>query len=35
MSQRGAVIEAMRSDGEFATLGHLCKQALKKPEVNW
>lgn len=35
MNQREAVIEAMRINGGFATLGHLYKEALKIPGVKW
>jgi hypothetical protein len=35
MNQREAVIEAMRANGGFATLGHLYKEALKIPGVKW
>jgi hypothetical protein len=35
MNQREAVIEAMRANGGFATLGHLYKEALKIPGVEW
>lgn len=35
MNQREAVIEAMRANGGFATLGHLYKEALKIPNVTW
>lgn len=35
MNQRGAVIEAMRANGGYATLGHLYKEALKIPGVKW
>ena len=31
MNQREAVVEAMRANGGFATVGHLCKEALKIP----
>ena len=35
MNQREAVIEAMRSNGGYATLGHLYREALKVPDVKW
>jgi hypothetical protein len=35
MKQREAVIEAMRANGGYATLGHLYKEALKIPGVKW
>jgi hypothetical protein len=35
MTQRQAVIEAMRANGGYATLGHLYKEALKIPDVEW
>lgn len=35
MNQREAVEEAMRSNGGYATLGHLYKVALKIPGVAW
>ena len=35
MTQREAVIEAMRANGGYSTLGHLYKEALKIPGVNW
>lgn len=35
MNQREAVIEAMKANGGFATLGHLYKEALKIPDVEW
>ncbi len=35
MNQREAVIEAMRANGGFATLGHLYNEALKIPGVKW
>src|SRR5208282_2188887 len=35
MNQREAVIEAMRANGGFATLGQLYKEALKIPGVKW
>lgn len=35
MNQREAVIEAMRANGGYATLGHLYKEALKVPRVKW
>lgn len=35
MNQREAVIEAMRANGGYATLGHLYKEALKIPGVKW
>jgi hypothetical protein len=35
MNQREAVIEAMRANGGFATLGHLYKEALRIPGVEW
>jgi len=35
MNQRGAVVEAMRANGGYATLGHLYKEALKIPGVKW
>ncbi len=35
MNQREAVIEAMRANGGYATLGHLYKEALKVPGVEW
>jgi hypothetical protein len=35
MNQREAVIEAMRANGGYATLGHLYREALKIPDVKW
>jgi hypothetical protein len=35
MNQREAVIEAMRANDGYATLGHLYKEALKIPGVRW
>lgn len=35
MNQREAVVEAMRANGGFATLGRLYKEALKIPGVKW
>jgi hypothetical protein len=35
MNQRQAVIEAMRANGGYATLGHLYREALKIPDVKW
>jgi len=35
MNQREAVIEAMRANGGYATLGELYKKALKIPGVQW
>ena len=35
MNQREAVVEAMKADGGYATLGHLYKEALKIPGVAW
>ena len=35
MNQREAVIEAMNANGGYATLGHLYKEALKIPGVEW
>jgi hypothetical protein len=35
MNQREAVVEAMRANGGFATLGELYKQALKITGVKW
>jgi hypothetical protein len=35
MNQREAVVEAMRANGGYATLGHLYKEALKIPGVEW
>jgi hypothetical protein len=35
MNQREAVVEAMRENGGFATLGQLYKQALKIAGVKW
>jgi len=35
MTQREAVIEAMRANGGYATLGQLYKEALKIPGVRW
>lgn len=35
MNQREAVIEAMKMNGGYATLGHLYKEALKIPNVGW
>ena len=35
MNQREAVIEAMKVNGGYATLGHLYKEALKIPGVAW
>jgi len=35
MNQREAVVEAMKANGGYATLGHLYKEALKIPSVEW
>lgn len=35
MNQREAVIEVMKENGGFATLGHLYSEALKIPKVEW
>ena len=35
MNQREAVVEAMRANGGYATLGHLYKEAMKIPGVKW
>jgi hypothetical protein len=35
MNQREAVIEAMRANGGYATLGELYRKALKIPGVQW
>ena len=35
MNQREAVIEAMRLNGGYATLGYLYREALKLPGVKW
>jgi len=35
MNQREAVVEAMRANGGYATLGQLYKEALKIPGVKW
>ena len=35
MNQREAVVEAMRANGGYATLGQLYKEALKLPGVEW
>ena len=35
MNQREAVVEAMKAKGGYATLGHLYKEALKIPGVEW
>lgn len=35
MNQREAVVEAMKVNGGYATLGHLYKEALKIPGVEW
>ena len=35
MKQHEAVIEVMKSNGGFATLGHLYSEALKIPGVEW
>jgi hypothetical protein len=35
MNQREAVVEAMRANGGYATLGHLYKAALQIPGVAW
>jgi hypothetical protein len=35
MNQRDAVIETMKASGGYATLGHLYKEALKIPGVEW
>jgi len=35
MNQREAVVEAMKANGGYATLGHLYKQALQIPGVEW
>lgn len=35
MNQREAVIEAMRANGGYATLGWLYREALKVPGVEW
>jgi hypothetical protein len=35
MNQREAVIETMKANGGFATLGHLYREVLKIPDVSW
>ncbi|MGH9430990.1 MAG: hypothetical protein ACRD3T_05550 [Terriglobia bacterium] len=35
MNQREALVEAMRANGGYATLGELYKKALKIPSVRW
>jgi len=35
MNQREAVVEAMRANGGYATLGQLYREALKIPGVSW
>lgn len=35
MNQREAVVEAMKANGGYATLGHLYNEALKIPGVEW
>jgi DNA adenine methylase len=35
MNQREAVVEAMKANGGYATLGYLYKEALKMPGVEW
>src|ERR1039457_715657 len=35
MNQREAVVEAMKANGGYATLGHLYKEALKIAGVEW
>jgi hypothetical protein len=35
MNQREAVVEAMKANGGYATLGHLYKEALRIPGVEW
>ena len=35
MNQREAVVEALRANGGYATLGHLYKEVLKIPGVKW
>ena len=35
MNQREAVVEAMKANGGYATLGHFYKEALKIPAVTW
>lgn len=35
MNQREAVIEAMKANGGYSTLGQLYKEALKLPDVEW
>ncbi len=35
MNQREAVVEAMKANGGYATLGHLYKEALKISGVEW
>src|SRR3972149_858127 len=35
MTQREAVVQAMRANGGYATLGRLYKEALKIPGVKW
>jgi DNA adenine methylase Dam len=35
MNQREAVVEAMKANGGYAMLGHLYKEALKIPGVEW
>src|ERR1700733_13307765 len=35
MNQREAVVEAMKANGGYATLGHLYKEALKISGVKW
>jgi len=35
MNQRDAVIEAMKANGGYATLGFLYREALRIPDVKW
>jgi hypothetical protein len=35
MNQREAVVEVMKANGGYATLGQLYKEALKIPDVSW
>lgn len=35
MNQQEAVIQAMKNNGGYATLGHLYQTALKVPDVKW
>jgi hypothetical protein len=35
LKQHDAVVEAMRANGGYATLGYLYREALKVPGIQW